>query len=311
MIITTDNTGYTEKLFNIQNNWTPAKPSDFEGDLQILTERLFTDSNLSTFVAAENSSWTHAFVADHAPYSHFDLLIRLIRDGCDLPGGLLLQAKSGRKFHGQKGRPWQALEGNLHLTILLTPHKRIHNFTTGFQILAAVSLIETIDMLKGFKNTAQIKWVNDIWIDGCKVAGFLVHTMSAGDTVSDVILGIGLNVEKSPDSPADDYYSEAACLADFASDPSICRIDQVLGLLLRRFSANYKILLSGHYGRLLDIYRKRSLVIGREVRIMTDLEEEKPEETARGRVEKIGNFLELYLKGYSKPVTHGRLIIID
>ncbi len=311
MIITTDNTGYAQKLFNIQSNWSPAKPSDFEGDVQILTERLFPDSEICINTAAEKSEWSHTFVADYSPHSHFDLLIRLIREGCDLPGGLICQAKSGRKFHGQRRRPWQTLEGNLHLTLLWKPPKRVHNFTTGFQILAAVSLIETIDTLQGFRNTAQIKWVNDIWIDGCKVAGFLVHTMSAGDSVSDVILGIGLNVEKSPELPADDYVPGAACLADFASDPSVCRIDRVLALLLQRLSANYELLLLGHYGRLLEIYRERSLIIGREVRIMTDSEGEKPEETACGEVEKIGEFLELHIKGYPKPITHGRLIVID
>jgi BirA family biotin operon repressor/biotin-[acetyl-CoA-carboxylase] ligase len=311
MIITTDNPGYTENLFNIQNKWNPAQPSDFEGDLQILTERLFPDSDLCTITTAETSEWSHAFVDDYAPHSHFDLLIRLIREGCDFPGGLLLQAKSGLKFHGLRGRPWQTLEGNLHLTLLWTPRKSIQNFYTGFQILAAVSLIETIDLLQGFKHSAQIKWVNDIWIDGCKVAGFLVHTMSAGDKVSDVIIGIGLNVEKSPALPADDYVPGAACLADFASNKSVFKPCQVLSLLLRRLSANYKLLLSGQYGRLLEIYRKRSLIIGREVRVMTDSEGKKPEETVRGVVEKIGEFLELYIKGYSKPVTQGRLIIID
>ncbi len=311
MIITTDNTGYAEKLFNIQNNWNPEKPSDFDGDLQILAKRLFKDSKLFNTTPSEKCNWSHAFVADYASNSQFDLLIRLIREGCDLPDGLLCLARSGRKFHGLKGRPWQTLEGNLHLTLLWTPCKSIRNFYTGFQILAAVSLIETIDMLKGFKNTAQIKWVNDIWIDGCKVAGFLVHTMSAGDSVSDVILGIGFNVEKSPDLPADDYVPGAACLSDFAADPSACRVDRVLALILQRLSVNYELLLSGEYGRLLEIYRERSLIIGREVRIMTDPEGEKPEETACGRVEKIGEFLELYIEGYTKPVTQGRLIIID
>ncbi len=311
MIIITDNTGYAEKLFKIQNNWNSIITSDLEGDLPVLAGRIFTDSERSIFASAGKKEWSHAFVADQAPFSHFDLLIRLIREGRALPDGLLCLAKSGRKFHGLKGRPWQALEGNLHLTLLRTPHRRVPNFHTGFQILAAVSLIESIDRLKGLENRAQIKWVNDIWIHGRKAAGFLAHTMSIEEMVSAVIIGIGLNVEKTPDLPPDDSVYGAACLTDFASDPSTCRIDRILDLLLQRLSANYELLLSGNYGRLLNIYRKRSLVIGRRVRVLEDIPEEKPQEIASGRVESIGDFLELNIKGNPKPVTRGRLKIID
>ncbi len=228
-----------------------------------------------------------------------------------LPDRLICLAGSGHKFHGLRGRPWKALEGNIHLTALFSPNKKIHQFQTGFPILAAVSILETIDSLEGFKDKAQIKWVNDVWINGGKVAGFLTHTMSMEDVVSDVIIGIGLNVGKKPELPADEYVPCAESLANLALNPSICRIDRVLNLLLTRLYTNYEFLLSDKYQRLLEIYRKRSLVIGRTVRVLTDAPEEKPKELAFGRVKSIGEHLELNIEGYPQPITRGRLILIE
>lgn len=281
------------------------------GNLPLLSKHLFKKDTFFKSVSKFKQGWSHAFVTSVALSSHFDLLIELSRKEANLPHGLICLAGSGKEFHGLRGRPWQALEGNIHLTVLFTPNRKIQHFQTGFPILAAVSIIETIDSLEGFKDKARIKWVNDVWINGGKVAGFLTHTMSIEDVVSEVIIGIGLNVEKKPDLPEDEFVPRAESLANLTSAPSICRIDRVLALLLDRLLANYDLLLSNNYKPLLEIYRRRSLVTGRMVRVLTDSPEEKPEEIACGRVTSIGDHLELNISGYPSPITRGRLIFID
>ncbi|MFT5123798.1 MAG: hypothetical protein ACI97B_002433, partial [Verrucomicrobiales bacterium] len=50
-------------------------------------------------------------IVDTAEDSQFDALLRGFRDRSGLPPSAAAIALSGRKFHGQRGRPWQALEG--------------------------------------------------------------------------------------------------------------------------------------------------------------------------------------------------------
>ena len=60
---------------------------------------------------------------------------------------------------------------------------------------------------------------------------------------------------------------------------------------------------------IVEAYRRRSAILGREVRVFEDAAQEghPPQLLAEGRVERIGDGLELYLTGSDRPVTRGRL----
>lgn len=45
---------------------------------------------------------------------------------------------------------------------------------------------------------ARVKWPNDVWVAGRKLAGVLVETSSRGPALETVVVGIGLNVLASP-----------------------------------------------------------------------------------------------------------------
>ena len=176
-------------------------------------------------------------------------------------------------------------------------------------VLAAISLIETLDTITPLKGRAKIKWVNDILINGAKIAGFLAHTQSMEDTVVSAILGIGLNVERAPRIKTDDFVPKASSLRSVIPENSALDKNKVLFELLRLLDRNYRLLLDGHYKTLLDSYRERSIVIGQQVKVVSDTPYKKSTEIASGTVIAIGENLELILKGRSKPITSGRLIL--
>jgi BirA family biotin operon repressor/biotin-[acetyl-CoA-carboxylase] ligase len=60
--------------------------------------------------------------------------------------------------------------------------------------LAALSIADTIGML-GL--APEIKWPNDILLNGCKVAGVLIELVWSGEDVDCVVIGIGINVAKT------------------------------------------------------------------------------------------------------------------
>jgi hypothetical protein len=67
--------------------------------------------------------------------------------------------------------------------------------------------------------------------------------------------------------------------------------------------------MAGHYARLLETYRQRSLVIGKEVRVFADTVHHSPDELAHGTVSSIGEGLELMLGKGESTVTKGRVVI--
>ncbi|MCJ7680075.1 MAG: biotin--[acetyl-CoA-carboxylase] ligase [Candidatus Aminicenantes bacterium] len=254
--------------------------------------------------------WHLAFLVEEARMSQYDLLIERARQGGSIPDRMICLADSGESFHGQRERPWAALKGNIHLSVHLIPGCPVPHFGTGFSILAAVALIEAVDGLPGFRGRAGIKWVNDIWLDGAKIAGFLAYTQSMEQNVDRAILGIGLNVETSPNIESDVFVPRASSLRDRAGSGKSPPIAAVIDGLLQALERNYSSLLAGRYDELLYFYKKRCLVIGRKITLFSDSPGLDPQEIVSGTVSAIGPNLELYLKGHSNPFTSGRLVLL-
>ncbi|MFH1754670.1 MAG: biotin--[acetyl-CoA-carboxylase] ligase, partial [Candidatus Latescibacterota bacterium] len=303
MIVITDNKEYADSAFTNGPDWLEVNLSRIEPNLRYVAERLFSNRPIHQATAVINGCWRYAFLVKDAPASQYDLMVECSGQQREFPDGIICLAGSGRDFHGQRGRPWDTRPGNIHLTAYLSPNRPIEHFHIGFSLLAAVSVIDTIDSLEPLAGRAQIKWVNDILINGAKVAGFLANTTSLASTVTSAVLGIGLNVETTPQVPADDITPSAASLRDFAADSAMCHQKGVLNHLLAHLDTNYRLLLSGQCDRLLAIYRERSLVIGRHVTVVSDAPNGRKQHIAAGRVQRIGDNLELFLEGVTEPVT--------
>ncbi len=309
MIVFTDHQEYAESVLPSYGNWSPVDYSTTDPGLNQLMKELYREKSVYKGGSTSKGRWSYGFIVKKASLSHFDHLIQLSQRNVELPDGIVCQAGSGQGFHGQGGRPWEALEGNIHLSVYLAPQQRIKGYHIGFPVLAAVSLVDTLDAIGELEGRAKIKWVNDVLVDGAKVAGFLVHTLSSEDRIIAAILGIGLNVEKTPRVKRDLFVPKVGSLRSLVQDSSLCNRKKVLIQLLECLDKNYNLLLEGKYQKLLDSYRMRSIVIGQSVRILSDTPEEGQKEIASGLVKDIGENLELYLEGEKKPVTKGRLIL--
>lgn len=220
MIVFTDNKKGAENTFTIHREWIPEDYSAIDRDLEQLIHRLYGDKPVYRSTSRIPGLWQYAFFVKSAPSSHFDLLVESSQGNFALPDWLLCIAGSGSHFHGQKGRPWTAQEGNIHLSIYISPGKKIDHYHAGLPVLSAVSIVQTIDATEGLKGWAKIKWVNDVQIQGAKVAGFLVHTHSVQDRITGVILGIGLNVEKTPRLTHDVFVPKVGSLREFLPSTS-------------------------------------------------------------------------------------------
>ena len=93
---------------------------------------------------------------------------------------------------GRLSRAWLDLgEGNLFVSIILKPSNKFdEKFTNLTQFLSVV----LCKVLEEYGITPQIKWPNDVLINGKKIAGILSETVMQGANFKGLVLGFGVNI---------------------------------------------------------------------------------------------------------------------
>jgi BirA family transcriptional regulator, biotin operon repressor / biotin---[acetyl-CoA-carboxylase] ligase len=100
------------------------------------------------------------------------------------PHGTLVTADEQTAGRGRQGREWLASRGAALLMSLVLREPR-----EALPLAAAVAVCEALPV------EAAIKWPNDIWVQGHKVAGILVEGRPQEGWA---VLGIGVNVRDAP-----------------------------------------------------------------------------------------------------------------
>jgi BirA family biotin operon repressor/biotin-[acetyl-CoA-carboxylase] ligase len=309
MVVYTDSVDYARLIVgDASDPWSaPAAPSS--SGIRRLLEHVYDGREVRESRLQINSAWNCLLLVESAQRSNYDLLIELGREDTELPDRCLLLAGAGRDFHGFKGRAWVAPPGNIYLSVYLMPERAIPNPACSFTVLAAVSVVDAMDSLPGLEGRAGIKWVNDVLIDGAKVGGVLAYTQTVGHRVTGAVLGIGVNVETVPEVEPTLFVPRVSSLLARSQRPELCTQRSYLSRLLVALEGNYRLLTGGGYESLLDRYRQRSLVIGREVTLCPETSESQPDTIATGRVTGLGDDLGLTIEGHERPFTKGRLMM--
>ena len=258
--------------------------------------------------------WKRAVIVQDAPASQFDVLNQLLGAGLVLPGPVATAALRGRNFHGLRGRPWAAVQGNLHMCTAFHAGGLEARNALALTMLPAVSVVRALRKLTAGCVQPGIKWVNDILVEGRKVGGVLTSTRTNAGGVSDVVFGIGLNLLHAPDLPWTPFVPAVGCLMHAGANIGVAAAFQAILAEIARLWSRFV----GEGPRsLFEEYRDSSLVVGREVCIWeegidTTLEiASYPPPFVRGVVRDINPDLSLALQGVEQPVTRGRLAFAD
>ncbi len=103
----------------------------------------------------------------------------------------IILADSQSNGRGRYRRTWVSHHGNLYASFIY----KIENREPRLSYAVAVAVAET---LISFGIQPQIKWPNDILIDGKKISGILIEYAKEF-----VIIGIGINIKSNPSVRAD------------------------------------------------------------------------------------------------------------
>ncbi len=110
------------------------------------------------------------------------------------PDWSLVIADEQTAGRGRYSRKWVTKPGGaLAFSLVLRPTREEAAHMPRFSALAALGLIKA---LEGLGLPGQIKWPNDILLDGKKVAGVLVEADWQDGELQSLVLGMGVNVAK-------------------------------------------------------------------------------------------------------------------
>lgn len=105
--------------------------------------------------------------------------------------GTLVVADTQSAGKGRRGRVWQSPAGStISMSLCLEPMFRAEN-AAGLTLVMALAVTEAIREVTGAN--AQIKWPNDIVLNGKKICGILTELIFR-DHIYAVIIGVGINV---------------------------------------------------------------------------------------------------------------------
>jgi BirA family biotin operon repressor/biotin-[acetyl-CoA-carboxylase] ligase len=122
---------------------------------------------------------------------------------------------------------------------------------------AAVAVCLAIEQLTELH--PQIKWINDLYLNGKKICGILTEAVSDLESggIESVIIGIGLNCT----TPQDTFPEELRAIAGSLRISGTMRNKLAAGIINELFTFCYDL----NNPALMEEYKKRSLMVGKTI----------------------------------------------
>lgn len=198
-----------------------------------------------------------AVFATHA--SSLDAIHELAAHGA--PAGTVVIAEEQTAGRGRSGRTWRSPAGGVWLGLLIRPPAPPFG---ALSLRVGLILADVVDDLLDGRSAAraQLKWPNDVLLDGRKLAGILCEGRWQGEALQWLGVGIGVNVANDVPTELPGQAIQAIALRELL--PEIRRID-VLDRLVPGLRA-----LTTHHAPLTDFecsaFDRRDWLRGRELR---------------------------------------------
>ncbi len=168
-------------------------------------------------------------------------------------GPALIVAEEQTEGRGRRGRSFYSpARTGIYMTLTLPTNLPLAD-ATAITTATAVAVHLAIADLTGIET--EIKWVNDIYLGGKKIAGILTEAISNFESgcVQHLIIGIGLNYK------TESFPKDLRGMATSLSPKGVSRNQMVARILDRLFD-----ILNGEVDPL-PIYRAHSMVLGKDI----------------------------------------------
>ncbi|CDE88290.1 TPA: biotin--[acetyl-CoA-carboxylase] ligase [Candidatus Gastranaerophilales bacterium HUM_20] len=173
----------------------------------------------------------------------------------------IVHAANQTAGRGRLQRTWVNLgEGNLFLTFVLKPS---NSFNEVYSNLTQYLSVVLCKILEEYGLKPQIKWPNDVLINGKKIAGILSETVMQGSLFKGLVLGIGVNLNTSEKDLASIIDKEATSL-NLEISKSV-DVNLFLDKLAEEFFADYDNFLQKGFELIKNDYISRTCFLDTEI----------------------------------------------
>lgn len=185
------------------------------------------------------------------------------RQAENLPHGAVIWADAQTAGRGRRGRSWVSRGGeNIYFSMLLKPDfgPERASMLTLVMALAAAQGIEAI-----YGCETQIKWPNDVVVNGRKVCGILTEMQVVPGAIKHVIIGVGINVNQMTFDEEGLSYATS-----LRKETGVCgNRKELLTEVLQQFKRLYaEFCQAVSLAPMVEAYQKRLANRGREVRVL-------------------------------------------
>ena len=183
--------------------------------------------------------------------------------------GAVVVASEQTDGKGRNGRRWVSPNGGIWISVILQPKFEI-SMATLFPIASALALSFAIE--KTFSIRPELKWPNDLTVNGKKMAGMLVDVSLESNKIENMVLGAGINfdvdarqIERSLEGTPN-FYGVASLRAQNNGGIKPVELVQVFLVELEKI---YKMLCAKQVKEIIAEWTARSSTIGRDVELDT------------------------------------------
>ncbi len=177
--------------------------------------------------------------------------------------GTVVTAGQQTSGKGRLGRAWISPAGTgLWMTAIIKAQLSLEQ-TSLYSFAAAVSVAEAIRQTTGLM--AQLKWPNDVLIDGKKVSGILLELVPCTATEYYIAIGIGINVNQEKKDFPSELQEKAVSLAMLSNKRE--ELTALLSVVLQKLQENCILLEQYGFTPLRDKWKNLNCMIGREVTV--------------------------------------------
>lgn len=179
------------------------------------------------------------------------------------PEGTLVVAEKQTAGRGRRGKVWESPLGTgIWMSLVLRP-QIAPTEASVLTLLCGLATAEAIEAETGL--SADIKWPNDILINGKKAVGILTEMDCEMSEVHFVIPGIGINVNTASFPPE---IAEIATSLYLECGKTVSR-RRLVHKVLERLEEHYETFLwTGSFAAMLEDYRKHCITLGKEVHVL-------------------------------------------
>lgn len=185
------------------------------------------------------------------------------------PEGTLVVAEEQTAGKGRRGRSWSSEKGTgIWMSLILRPQMKPSQ-ATGITLVAALAVTAGIRTVCNV--CPQIKWPNDIVLNGKKVCGILTEMSSEVDYIHYAVTGIGINAN------TEQFDTELASKATSIYMESGEKVDRqaLIAATMDAFTGYYESYgKNGDLSLLQEEYNKALVNRGKEVQIFHGVQEE-------------------------------------